>query len=123
LEELKMANMTIDFSNVQGNVVLEEGTYVVNLEAAEMGTSASGKEMLKVRFKEPESGAAIFENYLLQENCLWKLKELLSAAGYEATGAVDFDPADLVGLSFKAKVIKDNYNDSDVNRIKKIFAA
>ena len=118
-----MANLTLDFSNVQGNVVLEEGIYNVNLESAELGVSQSGKEMLKVRFKEPESGAAVFENYVLQENCLWKLKELLTAAGYETSGQLDFDPADLIGLTFKAKIVKEQYNDSDVNRIKKLYAA
>lgn len=118
-----MANLTLDFSNVQGNVVLEEGVYNVTLEAAEVGKSASGKDMLKVRFKEQEQGAAIFENYVLQENCLWKLKELLEAAGFDASGNVEFDPQELIGLEFKAKIVKEQYNDSDVNRIKKLYAA
>lgn len=118
-----MANLNLDFSNVQGNVILEEGMYNVTIESVEEKTSSTGKPMLLVRFKEEETKAAIFENYVLTEECLWKLKELLSAAGIECSGTVDFDTEELVGLMFKAKILKEQYNGSDVNRIKKVFAA
>lgn len=118
-----MANMNLDFSNVRGSEVLEEGIYNVTIESVEEKTSSSGKPMLLVRFREETTKTAIFENYVLQENCLWKLKELLSAAGIECDGAIDFDTDDLVGLVFKAKIVKDSYNDNTVNRIKKVYAA
>lgn len=118
-----MANMNLDFSNVQGGTILDEGMYNVTIESVEEKTSVSGKPMLLVRFREEETKTAIFENYVLQENCLWKLKELLSAAGIECNGSVDVDTDDLVGLVFKAKIVQDDYNDSKVNRIKKVFAA
>ena len=118
-----MASLNLDFSNVQGNVVLDEGMYNVTIEAVEQKTSSTNKPMLLVRFKEPETKAAIFENYVLEESCLWKLKELLSAAGIECSGQVDFDTDELVGLEFKAKIVKDQYNGSDVNRIKKLYTA
>lgn len=118
-----MANLNLDFSNVQSNVVLEEGMYNVTIEKVEEKTASTGKPMLLVRFKEEEQGAVLFENYVLTEEALWKLKELLSAAGIECNGAVDFDTDELVGLMFKAKIIKEQYNGSDVNRIKKVFAA
>lgn len=114
-----MANLNLDFSNVQGNVVLEEGMYNVTIEKVEEKTSSTGKPMLLVRFKEEEEGAVIFENYVLTEEALWKLKELLSAAGIECSGTVDFDTEELVGLMFKAKIVKEQYNGSDMNRIKK----
>lgn len=118
-----MANMNLDFSNVQSGTILDEGVYNVTIESVEEKTSASGKPMLLIRFREEETKTAIFENYVLQENCLWKLKELLSAAGIECNGSVDFDTDDLIGLVFKAKIVQDDYNDSKVNRIKKVFAA
>lgn len=118
-----MANMNLDFSNVQGGTILEEGMYNVTIESVEEKTSASGKQMLLVRFREEETKTAIFENYVLQENCLWKLKELLVAAGIECNGAIDFETEDLIGLVFKAKIVQDDYNDSKVNRIKKVYAA
>ena len=118
-----MANMNLDFSNVQGGTILEEGMYGVIVESVEEKTSASGKPMLLVRFREKETKTAIFENYVLQENCLWKLKELLVAAGIECGGVIDFNTEDLIGLEFNAKIIQDSYNDSTVNRIKKVYAA
>ena len=118
-----MANLNLDFSNVQGNVVLDEGMYNVTIEAVEEKTASTGKPMLCVRFREETTKTAIFENYVLQENCLFKLKDLLSAAGIDCSGGVEFDTDELVGLVFKAKIVKDSYNDSEVNRIKKIYAA
>ena len=118
-----MANLNLDFSNVAGGKLLDEGTYAVTIESVEEKVSASGKNMLLVRFRENDTQTAIFENYVLQENCLWKLKELLLAAGIDCEGITDFDTEDLVGLTFTAKIVQDDYNDSKVNRIKKIFAA
>lgn len=118
-----MANMNLDFSNVRSNDPLEEGMYDVVIEAIEPKTSSTGKEMLLVRFREKETGTAVFENYLLQENCLWKLKDLLVAAGLECDGTCELDTDALVGLEFKAKITVEDYNDSKVNRIKKIYAA
>lgn len=118
-----MANMNLDFSNVQGGVVLDEGMYNVTIESVEEKTSSTGNPMLLVRFREEETKTAIFENYVLTENCLWKLKELLVAAGIECDGIIDFDTNDLVGLMFKAKIVQDDYNDSKVNRVKKVYAA
>lgn len=119
-----MANLNLDFSSVQSNnTLLDEGTYNVTLENVEEKISSSGKPMLLVRFREESTQAALFENYVLTENCLWKLKELLSAAGLECDGSVDLDTDVLVGIMFKVKVIQEDYNGSPVNRIKKIFAA
>ena len=119
-----MANLNLDFSSVQSNnVLLDEGMYNLTLESIEEKTSSTGKQMLLVRFREETTQTALFENYVLTENCLWKLKELLSAAGLECSGAVDLDTDELIGLMFKAKVVQDDYNDSKVNRIKKVYAA
>lgn len=119
-----MANMNLDFSNVQSNnTLLEEGMYNVVIEAVEPKTSSTGKPMLLIRFREESTQAALFENYVLQENCLWKLKELLNATGCECDGVIDFDTDDLIGLAFKVKVVQEDYNDSKVNRIKKVYAA
>lgn len=119
-----MANLNLDFSSVQsGNTLLEEGMYNLTLESVEEKTSSTGKQMLLVRFREETTQTALFENYVLAENCLWKLKELLNAAGLECDGMLDLDTDELIGLMFKAKVIQEDYNDSKVNRIKKIYAA
>lgn len=118
-----MANLNLDFSNVAGNVLLNEGMYNVTIESVEEKTSSTGKQMLLIRFREEESKAALFENYVLSENSLWKLKELLSAAGIACVGKAEVDTEELIGLIFKAKIVQDEYNGAVVNRIKKIYAA
>lgn len=115
--------INLDFSSVPGNVLLEEGMYNVSIKKVEEKVSSTGKPMLFVVFEEEETKSGIFENYVLTEECLWKIKELLAAAGYETSGALEFDPQELIGLVFKAKIVQDDYNDSKVNRIKKIYAA
>ena len=118
-----MANINLDFSNVRGNEVLAEAIYNLTIESIEQKVSSTGKDMLLIRFREETTKTAIFENYALQDNCLFKLKELLSAAGIDCDGVCDLDTDLLIGLTFKAKVTKEQYNDNEVNRIKKIFAA
>ena len=116
-------NLNLDFSNVRDNEPLAEGTYNIVLKSIEEKVSSTGKPMLNVRFEEEETKTSIFENYVLQENCLFKLKDLLTAAGIDCKEMVELDSSELIGLTFKAKIVCEDYNDSKVNRIKKIFAA
>lgn len=115
--------INLDFSSVPGNVLLDEGNYNVAIKKVEEKVSSTGKPMLVVLFEEETTKTGIFENYVLTEDCLWKVKELLTAAGYDTSAVLEFDPNDLVGLVFKAKIVQDDYNDSKVNRIKKVYAA
>lgn len=118
-----MANLNLDFSNVQGNVVLEEGLYNLTIEEVKQTVSSTGKDMLVIRYREEETKTAIFENYVLEESCLWKLKELLTAVGLETDGICSLDTEQLVGLMVKAKVVKTQYNGQDRNNIKKVYGA
>lgn len=47
----------------------------------------------------------------------------MKAAGFDTSASMDFDPSELVGIPFKAKVIKEEYNGEERNKIKKVFAA
>ena len=113
---------TLDFSNVASNEPLEEGMYELDITKVEEKTSSTGKDMVLVTFKHQETGTAIWENYVLQENCLWKLKELLDAVGFDTTGALELDFEELVGQTVNAKVVQDEYNGQIKNRIKKVYA-
>lgn len=115
--------MNLDFSSVPSREPLEEGIYECLIKKVEEKTSANGKPMISVLFEETESKTGIFENYVIQENCLWKLKELLDAVGLDTSSQVDLDEASLEGTIVKCKVIQDEYNGNIVNRIKKIYAA
>lgn len=112
---------TLDFSSVE-NTVLEEGMYELDITNVEEKVSRTGKDMILVTFKHQETGTAIWENYVLQENCLWKLKELLDAVGIDTEGTVDIDFNDLIGQTVTGKVIQEEYNGSMKNRIQKVYA-
>lgn len=117
-----MANL--NFSEIPSREPLAEGTYLLSIEAAEEKVSSTGKPMILVRFKEPETNTAVFENYVLTMDCLWKLKELCDALGIDT--ASDMDSAEIVqmlpGNEVKAKVVQREYNDQITNNIKKVFA-
>jgi hypothetical protein len=113
---------TLDFSNVQSNEPLAEGMYELDITKVEEKQSQSGKDMILVTFKHQETGTAIWENYVLQENCLWKLKELLDAVGIDTQGTVDLDFEELVGQTVNAKVTQEEYNGQMKNRIQKVYA-
>ena len=116
--------LNLDFSSVPIREPLAEGIYeLVIIDAEETTSKSKGTPMLKVTFEEPESKNRIWENYVLQDNCMWKLKELFDAIGIDTTGEVVFDPQDILGVAIKAKVIQDTYNDAITNRVKKVFAA
>lgn len=115
--------MNLDFSSVPSREVLEEGVYTFLIKKVEEKTSQTGKPMLCVLFEEVEKKTGIFENYVLQDNCLWKLKELLDCLGIDTSENVNLEPSELEGQFIKGKVIKEEYNGDDVNRIKKVFAA
>ena len=117
-----MANL--NFSEIPSRDPLNEGVYLMNIEAAEEKISSTGKPMILVRFKEPETGVAVFENYVLTPECLWKLKELCDALGIDTTA--DMDSADLLtmlpGNDIKAKIVQDVYDERITNRVKKVYA-
>lgn len=114
--------INLDFSNVPQQVLLEEGLYKVRIKKAELKKSSTGKDMLSVIFEEDTTKSAIFENYTLTPDALWKVRELLDAAGFDTKNMVEFDPSTLVGLEFNAKVVQRTLpNDgATVNGIKKL---
>lgn len=117
-------SINLDFSQVEERNFepLAEGIYNLTIIAAEQTTSSKGSEMIKVTFEEPETKSRIWENYVIQQNCLWKLKELLDVVGVDTSATIDLDPQDLIGVVVKAKVIQDTYEDKITNRIKKVVA-
>ena len=115
--------ITLDFSSVKERTPLAEGIYELEIkDAEEKASKSSGNMMLAVTFKELTTGTLIWENYSYVEAALFKLKKLLDAIGIDASGEVSLDPTDLIGVTVKAKVIQDTYNDQITNRVKDVFA-
>lgn len=119
LEGVFMAMVNLDFSSVKSVEPLEEGIYELEITKVEEKVASSGNPMLTVEFTHEDR--KIWENYVLIDKCLFKLKELFDALGIDTSEIVSMDVQDLVGATIKAKVIQDTYDDRILNRIKKIL--
>lgn len=111
--------LNLDFSSVKSLEPLEEGIYELEITKVEEKVASSGNPMLTVEFS--TDGRKIWENYVLIDKCLFKLKELFDALGIDTSEIVEMDVQDLVGSNVKARVIQDEYDNRILNRIAKIL--
>lgn len=115
--------LNLDFSSVPSREPLEEGVYHLSIAKVEETTSSTGNPMLKVEFDVlgVEGNRKLWDNYVLIDKCLWKVKELFDALGVNTSNLVEMDVTELVGMEVQAKVIQETYNGDIVNRIKKVL--
>lgn len=116
--------LNLDFSSVPSREPLEEGVYPVRIAKVEETTSSTGNPMLKVEYDvlEVEGNRKLWDNFVLIDKCMWKVKELFDALGIDTSAIVEMDVTELVGMELRAKVIQETYNGDVVNRVKKIMA-
>ena len=117
--------LNLDFSNVPSREPLDEGIYSLTIAKAEETTSSTGNPMLKIEFdvNGVDGNRKLWDNYVLIDKCMWKVKELFDALGIDTERVVEMDVTELTGLQVNAKVIQEEYNGDTVNRIKKIYPA
>ena len=115
--------LNLDFSSVPSREPLEEGVYHLRIAKVEETTSSPGNPMLKVEYDvvDVEGGRKLWDNYVLIDKCLWKVKELFDAIGVDTSELVEMDVTELVGMEVNGKVIQETYNGDIVNRIKKVM--
>lgn len=115
--------LNLDFSSVPSREPLEEGVYSLTIAKVEETTSSTGNPMLKIEYdvNEVEGNRKLWDNYVLIDKCLWKLKELFDALGIDTSAIVEMDVTELVGMQVNAKIIQETYNGEVVNRVKKIY--
>lgn len=115
--------LNLDFSSVPSREPLEEGVYHLRIAKVEETTSSTGNPMLKVEFDvlEVDGNRKLWDNYVLIDKCLWKVKELFDALGVDTSELVEMDVTELVGMEVNGKVIQETYNGDIVNRIKKVL--
>jgi len=120
-----MSPLNLDFSSIPERTPLAEGIYVITIENVEETVAqSSGNPMLKLRYAvEGHPQNKLFDNCVLTENALWKLKELLGALGYATEAIVELNPQELVGQSLKAQVtfVAEGYNGNPENKVKKLM--
>ena len=115
--------LNLDFSSVPSREPLEEGVYHLRIAKVEETTSSTGNPMLKVEYDvmDVDGSRKLWDNYVLIDKCLWKIKELFDAIGVDTSELVEMDVTELVGLEVQGKVIQETYNGDIVNRIKKVM--
>jgi hypothetical protein len=115
--------INLDFSSVPSREPLEEGVYHLQIAKVEETNSSTGNPMLKVEYNVlgVEGNRKLWDNYVLIDKCLWKVKELFDALGIDTSALVEMDVNELVGLEVQAKVIQETYNGDIMNRVKKIL--
>ena len=117
--------LNLDFSSVPSREPLEEGVYNLTIAKVEEANSSTGNPMLKVEYdvNGVDGNRKLWDNYVLIDKCLWKVKELFDALGIDTSEIVEMDVTELVGMQVNAKVIQETYNGDIVNRVKKIYPA
>ena len=117
--------LNLDFSSVPSREPLEEGVYHLQIAKVEETNSSTGNPMLKVEYNVlgVEGNRKLWDNYVLIDKCLWKVKELFDALGIDTSELVEMDVTEMVGLEVQAKVIQETYNGDIMNRIKKVMPA
>lgn len=117
--------LNLDFSSVPSREPLEEGTYHLQIAKVEEKESSTGNPMLSVEYDVlgVDGSRKLWDNYVLIDKCLWKVKELFNALGVDTSAIVEMDVDELVGLEVNAKVIQETYNGDVVNRIKRVMPA
>ena len=115
--------LNLDFSSIPSREPLEEGVYHLRIAKVEETTSSTGNPMLKVEYDvvDVDGNRKLWDNYVLIDKCLWKVKELFDAIGVDTSELVEMDVTELVGMEVNAKVIQETYNGDIVNRIKKVM--
>lgn len=115
--------INLDFSSVPSREPLEEGVYHLQIAKVEETNSSTGNPMLKVEYDVlgVEGNRKLWDNYVLIDKCLWKVKELFDALGIDTSALVEMDVDELVGLEVQAKVIQETYNGDIMNRVKKVM--
>ena len=115
--------INLDFSSVPSREPLEEGVYHLQIAKVEETNSSTGNPMLKVEYNVlgVEGNRKLWDNYVLIDKCLWKVKELFDALGIDTSALVEMDVNELVGLEVQAKVIQETYNGDTMNRVKKVL--
>lgn len=115
--------INLDFSSVPSREPLEEGVYHLQIAKVDETNSSTGNPMLKVEFNVlgVDGNRKLWDNYVLIDKCLWKVKELFDALGIDTSNLVEMDVNELVGMEVQAKVIQETYNGDIMNRVKKIL--
>lgn len=105
--------LKLDFTGVESFQRAAEGIHTVKIATAEVKQSSGGNDMIVVAFevtKGSDKGARVYDNFVLTDTALWKLKGLLQAVGMKADGKVQLDTDKLIGKVCQINVQHEEYD-------------
>lgn len=103
----------IDMTGVEAYGKVGEGIHPAKIVEAEQTTSQAGDDMITVAFEVtagPDKGGRVYDNFVLTQKALWKLKVLLKAIGMKCDGKLIVDLDRLIGKACDVEVYHDEYN-------------
>lgn len=115
-----MAVVKLDFSGVESYLKCAEGEHIAALKEAELKTSEAGNDMIACVFEVvagASSGARVFDNFVLTEKALWRLKTYLECLGIKADGKLKLDIDKLIGKKCIIEVAHEEYKGQTRARI------
>lgn len=105
--------LKLDLTGVESYTKASEGIHTCKIASIELTTSQGGDDMLKVTYeviKGADKGCKVFDNIVLTEKALWKLKALLQALGMKCDGKIALDLDKLEGKVLDVTVVHEEYN-------------
>lgn len=112
----KSRSVSVSFKGVDASrrQTLPEDQYPVRVAEAEMDESSTGNDMLKVTYEVTEGeheGAKLYDNFSFSKGALWKLAQMLIAAGYEDVEDedLDLDLDELIDSELTVEVAHEKY--------------
>ena len=103
----------LDFSGVESYTKCAEGQHTAKIVEVQENTTQAGDDMLTMVFeviKGDSKGAKVFDNFVLTDKALWKLKQLLQVIGIKCDGKIALDLDKLVGKVCDIAVFHEEYN-------------
>ena len=108
-----MSKRKLDMSNVETYTRMSEGIHRVKVASCEDKTTQAGDDMIAIAFecvKGDDKGSRVFDNFVLTDKALWKLKQLLVALGVKCDGKIVLDTDKLIGKQCDAEIFHEEYN-------------
>lgn len=102
-----------DMSKVESFKRCAEGIHTAKIVEVQENTTQAGDDMLTMAFeviKGDSKGARVYDNFVLTDKVLWKLKQLLQTLGIKCDGKIVLDLDKLVGKVCDITVFHEEYN-------------
>ena len=110
----------LDMSKVESFKRCSEGVHTAKIVEVQENTTQAGDDMLIMVLEVingDSKGARVYDNFVLTEKALWKLKQLLQAIGMKCDGKIVLDLDKLVGRVCEITVYHEEYNGKTKARI------